>query len=165
VSHIIEHAAAPQVGGVMRTLTCLIALLSILLSGNSLQAQQQDHPNVSQAPPPARAARGTPAAFPAPVKLTGRAAWGRLIGNSIIGTEEGKPLVEYYAADGTAKSMTDNKVYTGKWTFAGESVCFSYGDASEGCLIVEVFGNSVTFYNEKAEGERYQILEGNPSGL
>jgi hypothetical protein len=149
----------------MRTAACLIALLSIPLSGNSLQAQQQDHTNVSQAPPAAHAARGTSAAFPGQVKLTGRAAWGRLIGNSIIGTEEGKPLVEYYAADGTARSMSDNKVYTGKWTFADESVCFSYGDELVGCLKVEVFGNSVTFYNEKGEGERYQILEGNPSGL
>ena len=143
----------------------LIALLSILLPAGTLQAQQQDRTQISQAPSAPDTGRSTPAALPADVKLTGRVAWERLVGNSIAGAEEGKPLVEYYLADGTAKSMSDNKVYTGKWTFAGESVCFSYTGVSVGCLKIEVFGNSATYYNEKGEGERYQILEGNPSGL
>jgi len=38
----------------------------------------------------------------APVRLVGLPAWSALVGNSISGMEDGKPLVEYYAADGTA---------------------------------------------------------------
>jgi len=48
-------------------------------------------------------------------KLVGIAAWNKLIGNSITGTEDGKTLTEYYAADGTAKSMLGNDISTGTW--------------------------------------------------
>ena len=44
-------------------------------------------------------------------RLTGRA-------------DDGETLVEYYAADGTSKSMSGNKISTGRWTFGGERVCF-----------------------------------------
>jgi hypothetical protein len=46
-------------------------------------------------------------------KLTGTAAWSQLVGNSISGEEDGKPLVEYYAPDGTTKSMHGNEISTG----------------------------------------------------
>ena len=46
----------------------------------------------------------------APQKLLGIAAWSQLVGNSITGQEDGKTLVEYYAPDGTAKSMLGNEI-------------------------------------------------------
>ena len=100
-----------------------------------------------------------------PQKLTGKAAWDRLIGNSISGRDDGKVLVEYYAADGIARSMTDNEISTGKWTVSGEAICFKYGGVANTCFTLEVFGDTVTFYNEKGDGGRYMILKGNPNGL
>ena len=94
------------------------------------------------------------------------AAWGQLVGNSISGKEGGENLVEYYAPDGTSKSMTGNEISTGKWALVGETVCFKYTDSSETeCYRVEVMGNFVTYTDAKGTGSRYEILKGNPKGL
>jgi tetratricopeptide (TPR) repeat protein len=117
------------------------------------------------------AATSTPAAAATqtetPVtKLTGRAAWDALVGNSITGEEDGEPLVEYYAPDGTAKSMTGHEVSTGTWTFAGDTVCFKYPDDQDtDCYKVEVAADSVTFYEKDGSGSRYAIVKGNPKQL
>jgi hypothetical protein len=86
--------------------------------------------------------------------------------NSIIGEEDGRPIVEYYAADGTAKLMIGNEISTGRWTLVGETVCFEYGDQEEKeCYKIEVVGNTATFTDEDGNGSRYEILKGNPKGL
>src|SRR5437868_2035378 len=64
-------------------------------------------------------------------KLTGIAAWNQLVGNSITGKEDGETLVEYYAPDGTAKSMRGNEISTGHWALVGETICFRYADEKE----------------------------------
>src|SRR5437870_5248763 len=73
-------------------------------------------PGAGAAPAPAPGAptAAAPAAAAAP-KLVGVAAWSQLIGNSITGKENGKTLTEYYAPDGTTKSMTGNEISTGTW--------------------------------------------------
>jgi hypothetical protein len=123
------------------------------------------------APAPAAPA-ATTAAAPAAVapdagaKLIGLAAWGQLVGNSITGQESGKTLVEFYAPDGTAKSMSGNEISTGKWALAGDTVCFKYEDDDKPeCYRVEVAGNTATYYDAKGSGSRYEILKGNPKGL
>ena len=88
------------------------------------------------APAPAAAAPAAPAPA-APVRLVGLPAWSALVGNSISGMEDGKPLVEHYAADGTAKSMHGNEISSGKWALAGETVCFKYDSETE-CYRIEV---------------------------
>src|SRR6516164_5537616 len=99
-------------------------------------------------------------------KLVGVAAWNALVGNSITGMEDGKVLVEYYAADGTAKSMLGSEIVTGKWALVGEAVCFQYTDDKEmECYRVEVTGDTATFIDQKGTGTRYDILKGNPKGL
>ena len=99
-------------------------------------------------------------------KLVGIAAWNQLVGNSITGKENGETLVEYYAADGTAKSMTGNEISTGTWALVGEAVCFKYTDSDETeCYKVEVTGNFVTYTDRNGTGNRYEILKGNPKGL
>jgi len=110
------------------------------------------------APAPAAAA---PAA---PVRLVGLPAWSALVGNSISGMEDGKPLVEHYTADGTAKSMHGNEISTGKWALAGETVCFKYDNETE-CYRIEVVDNTATFTDAKGAGTRYDILKGNPKNL
>jgi len=113
------------------------------------------------APAPAAAAAPAPAA-----PLVGLAAWNQLIGNSITGKEDGKTLTEYYAADGTAKSMTGNEISRGTWMVTGEVICFKYSDEPKPeCYRVEVHGDNVTYYDEKGSGTRYKILKGNPKNL
>ena len=99
-------------------------------------------------------------------KLVGVAAWNALVGNSITGKEDGEVLVEYYAPDGTAKSMLGNEIVAGKWALVGETVCFQYSDDKDmECYRVEVTGDSATFIDPKGTGSRYDILKGNPKGL
>jgi hypothetical protein len=121
---------------------------------------------------PERPCASPEVAAPAPVaaaapadRLTGRAAWNQLVGNSIIGDDDGETLVEYYAADGTSKSMSGNKISTGRWTFGGERVCFKYTDEPRDCYKVEVSGDVVTFYDKDGSGLRYTLLKGNPRKL
>jgi len=117
--------------------------------------------------PAATPAPGSPAQTAAPEqKLVGLAAWNKLVGNSISGTEDGKPLIEYYAPDGAAKSMLGNEISTGTWMFVGEVICFKYVDDDKPeCYKLEVTGDTATMYDEKGTGTRYQILKGNPKGL
>ncbi len=77
--------------------------------------------------------------------------------------EDGKPLVEYYAADGTVKSMHGNEITRGTWALVGETVCFKYDDTE--CYRIEVIENTVTFTDAKGNGMRYDILKGNPKNL
>jgi hypothetical protein len=132
--------------------TTVTLLASLALSGGAMAAER--HLMLAQATPEA-----------APQKLVGLAAWNALVGNSISGKEDGKDVVEFYAADGTAKSMTDNEISTGKWALVGDTVCFKYPDEDTDCYKMEVNGNSVTFTDDKGAGTRYEILKGNPKGL
>jgi hypothetical protein len=127
---------------------------------------------LAQAPPQGDApaaptAPATSGAAPAAAqKLIGLAAWNQIVGNSISGNEDGKPLVEFYSPDGTAKSMHGNEISTGNWAISGEAVCFKYTDDDKPeCYRVEVSGTTVTYYDEKGSGTRYDILKGNPKGL
>jgi hypothetical protein len=147
----------------MRTFFCaaivlIISVTNIWAADHNLKTAQA----TSEPTPPTSAA---PAAGPE-AKLVGIAAWTRLVGNSITGTEDGKTLTEYYAPDGMAKSMLDNEISTGTWALVGEAICFKYaGEPKAECYKLEVIGDTATMYDEKGSGTRYQILKGNPKGL
>jgi hypothetical protein len=152
----------------MRTIFCTGATALLLSVGASTAATDQALNKLAQAAPaPSAPAETSAPATAAPAqKLVGIAAWNQLVGNSITGKEDGETLVEYYAADGTAKSMTGNEISTGKWALVGETVCFKYTDSDDTeCYKVEVTGNFVTYTDEKGTGSRYEILKGNPKGL
>jgi hypothetical protein len=152
----------------MRTIFCVGATTLLLSVGASTAATDQALNKLAQAAPaPSAPAETSAPATAAPAqKLVGIAAWNQLVGNSITGKENGETLVEYYAADGTAKSMTGNEISTGKWALVGETVCFKYTDSDDTeCYKVEVTGNFVTYTDEKGTGSRYEILKGNPKGL
>jgi hypothetical protein len=108
-------------------------------------------------------AQASPA--PADKKLTGMEAWNQLVGNSITGKEDGETLVEYYAPDGTVKSMIGNEITTGTWALVGDTVCFKYPEEEIDCYKLEVIGNSVTMTDSSGDGSRYEILKGNPKSL
>ena len=129
-------------------------------------APPADNPPAAAAPAAPAAAPAAPAAAPAPQKLVGLAAWSQVVGNTNTGKENGKVLVEFYAPDGMAKSMTGNEISTGSWALAGETICFKYTDEPKPeCYRLEVVGNTATYYDEKGSGTRYEILKGNPKGL
>lgn len=89
-----------------------------------------------------------------------------MVGNTITGREEGKLLTEFYAPDGSIKSMHGNELSAGQWALVGETVCVRYsGDPATECYRVEVSGDSATFYDKAGSGTRYRILKGNPRNL
>jgi hypothetical protein len=110
----------------MRKVICLlVAALAISMSGAArAEAGLQQMAQASPAP--------------AGQKLVGLDAWNQLVGNSITGTEDGETLVEYYAADGTTKSMLGNQISTGQWVLVGDTVCFKYPDEEMDCYKLEV---------------------------
>jgi hypothetical protein len=138
-------------------------------------------------PAPAVAAPAAPPAAPAPVvvapaapapaaptvaaappasKLLGLQAWSAVVGNTITGREEGKLLTEFYAPDGSIKSMHGNEISTGQWALVGETVCVRYsGNPKTECYKVEVSGDAATFLDRSGSGTRYRILKGNPRNL
>lgn len=137
----------------MRKVICLlVAALAISMSGAArAEAGLQQMAQASPAP--------------AEQKLVGLDAWNQLVGNSITGTEDGETLVEYYAADGTTKSMLGNQISTGQWVLVGDTVCFKYPDEEMDCYKLEVMGNTVTMTDSTGEATRYEILKGNPKSL
>jgi len=132
--------------------------LALALCTAAPGASAQDELKLAQAASPSESATAQ--------RLVGVAAWNTLVGNSLTGKEDGETLVEYYAPDGTAKSMLGNEISTGKWALVGETICFQYSDQNEmECYKLEVMGNTVTFTDQKGTGTRYEILKGNPKGL
>lgn len=134
------------------SVTMLALLATIAVSATAMAAER--NLMIAQATPDA-----------APQKLVGLAAWNALVGNSISGKDDGQDVVEFYAADGTAKSMTGNDISSGTWALVGDTVCFKYPDEDIDCYKVEVSGTAVTFTDQKGAGTRYEILKGNPKGL
>jgi hypothetical protein len=142
-----------------------LAIATMISFGVSAQAVAQESPAPAQAAAPAAPA-AAPAAPAAAAKLIGIAAWSQVVGNSITGKEGNKTLTEYYAADGTAKSMTGNEISKGTWVLVGETICFKYTDEKDmECYKVEVAGNTLTYTDAKGSGSRYEILKGNPKNL
>jgi hypothetical protein len=137
----------------MRKVICLlVAALAISMSGAA--RAEAGLRQMAQASP-----------APSGQKLVGLDAWNQLVGNSITGTEGGETLVEYYAADGTTKSMLGNQISTGQWVLVGDTVCFKYPDEEMDCYKLEVMGNAVTMTDSTGEATRYEILKGNPKSL
>jgi hypothetical protein len=117
------------------------------------------------APAPAAPAPAVAAAPPA-AKLLGLQAWSAVVGNSITGREEGKLLTEFYAPDGSIKSLHGNEISTGQWALVGETICMRYGgDPKTECYRIEVVGDTATFIDRSGSGTRYRILKGNPRNL
>ena len=132
----------------MRKAACFVAMVSgLLICGAALRAERI-----------LRAWRRRRPRLPGKNSL----AWRRGISWSAIRSPE---LAEYYAADGTVKSMLGNQISTGQWALVGDTVCFKYPDEEIDCYKLEVIGNTVTMTDSTGEGTRYEILKGNPKSL
>ena len=99
-------------------------------------------------------------------KLTGFAAWSKIMGNTVTGTVDGKEMVEYYTSDGVAKHLEGgSKISTGKWVLEGANVCFTYADGEKQCYVVEVNDDVATYTSKTHGGYRMTIVPGNPKKL
>jgi hypothetical protein len=138
----------------MRMAVSLVAIILAMFVGGPVSAGDGSTIVLAQASP-----------TPAGQKLTGIDAWNQLVGNSITGKEDGETLVEYYAADGTVKSMIGNEISTGNWVLVGDTVCFKYPQEEMDCYKLEVIGDTVTMTDSSGDATRYDILKGNPKSL
>ncbi len=100
-----------------------------------------------------------------------------IAGNTISGTEDGKPYTEYFLPDGSLRGVGPEGPYSGEWRINGRELCersFAQRDdeaaPNEGspsdweCMGVEITGSGFAWV---VDGERYEArrLPGNPNKL
>jgi hypothetical protein len=98
-------------------------------------------------------------------KLTGFAAWSKLVGNTVTGKVDGKEHVEYYMDNGTVKALEDSKLHTGKWVLEGANVCFTFQGSGKQCYVIEVTDDVATFSSKSHGAYRLNIVKGNAKKL
>ena len=92
-----------------------------------------------------------------------------IIGNTVSGTEDGKPYTEYFLPDGHLRGMGPDGPYAGEWRISGRNFCErSFDDGSYGgweCMGVEIVGSRFAWIDE--DGKRYEArrVAGNPNNL
>jgi hypothetical protein len=99
-------------------------------------------------------------------RLTGRAAWETVVGNTLTGESSGTTFHEFVRDDGTTSLLADGDVTAGLWTTeGGVKVCFKYGDEDKVCYTLVVNGDEVTFTDSDGTDLRATLLPGNPKDL
>jgi hypothetical protein len=102
----------------------------------------------------------------APQKLTGFAAWSKVMGNTVSAKVDGKDMVEFYTSEGVAKHLEGgSKISTGKWVLEGANVCFTYPGDEKACYVIEVTDDIATYTSKTHGGFRATIIPGNPNKL
>lgn len=123
---------------------------------------------------PLRKGKGKPAAEPLPTfvdqpqdggKLTGSAAWAKLVGNSVIGRYDGQNLVDGYLPDGTVKTKLGDAVQVGRWGLVDEKVCFQYAEPEATCYGVEMDGSAVILTSPEGENILLSMTPGLPTSF
>lgn len=144
----------------------VVAALTLTTAADGLASAQ---------PAPRQSPAETPSDQPPkPQRLTGVEAWKSLVGNSATGRTSDGIRTEYYAPDGTIKTLVDSELKTGKWRLQNERVCILYppsddedeeDEDGETCYRVTINGNYVVFIDDGGEGWRLRIVPGNPKDL
>lgn len=117
-----------------------LAVVALLLPIAGMAVHGQSSP-VAPSDPPANAERG---------ELSGRVAWEKLQGNTLVGTVDGKPFAEFYGRDGVVKFRIDGKVTVGRWQLDQDLVCFEYpGDPRECLRLTLIDGSTVVWTDHK----------------
>jgi hypothetical protein len=91
----------------------------------------------------------------------------KIIGNTVVGVDEGKPYQEYYNPNGSISGKdTDN--YTGSWRIDGNKLCTGYESNDETktdldwtCSGVAVDGDTVIWEDTEGEKSDAKLLPGN----
>jgi hypothetical protein len=84
-----------------------------------------------------------------------------IIGNTVEGAMSASGgYAEYYAADGTIRAAD----YQGRWSFAGKTMCFAYGEDPATCFGAQISGAKVVWIGVSGEEGSGTIRSGNPGG-
>lgn len=97
--------------------------------------------------------------------LTGAAAWGRLVGNTVSGTTPDGPYSELVSPGGGLTIVDSDGKASGHWVLTGDRICTRVDDDEEECRSVEVQGATGAFIDEGGSRYPFTILPGNPKGL
>jgi len=99
--------------------------------------------------------------------LSDAAILAALIGNTIVGTENKKPYVEYLRPDGWISGRSNGEAYTGAWEVYHNQLCFYYHDETPKmrwweCSKLALGGTRVFWLDDHTAS---WLLRGNPYGL
>lgn len=105
-------------------------------------------------------------AAPETARLTGDAAWAKLVGNSITGMYNGGLLVDAYLPGNIVKTKSNDGVQTGRWGLVNGKACFQYEPEPQAtCYDVAVDGSDVTYVDPDGESLHFTLTPGIPPGL
>ena len=91
-----------------------------------------------------------------------------VIGNTVVGVDDGKPYQEYYNPNGTIEGM-DTEEYTGSWRIMGTKLCTNFPPDDDTktttepawtCSGVSVNGDTVTWIDDEGERSEAKLLPG-----
>ncbi len=92
-----------------------------------------------------------------------------IIGNTVSGTEDGKPYTEYYGPDGYVHGEDAEGPYVGEWRVAGREFCTRCFDEDHSvsaweCKGIDIAGPHFAWIED---GDRYtaRLVRGNPNKL
>lgn len=92
-----------------------------------------------------------------------------IIGNTVSGTEDGKPYAEYYRPDGNVHGEEPEGPYVGEWRITGREFCTRYFEEDHSvsaweCKGVDVSGSHFAWVED---GDRYEarLVLGNPNKM
>ncbi len=105
-------------------------------------------------------------ASPATGRLTGQAAWAKLVGNSINGMYNGSSLTEAYLPDNTVKTRNGGETTVGRWGFVDGRACFQYpAEQQASCYDVAIEGDEVAYTDEDGQVFHFTMNQGIPNGM
>ena len=119
--------------------------------------------------PLAMGAAGLLLTFVCPTKaeepLAGKAAWDRIVGNTVTGSTPDGPYSELFRADGTFTIVDNDGKGSGHWSLRDGKLCSQVDDEEEECRSVSVLGQTGTLTDEAGSRYAFEIVPGNPKGL
>ncbi|MDI4663069.1 hypothetical protein K9U40_01765 [Xanthobacter autotrophicus] len=98
------------------------------------------------------------------LELTADEIRARMIGNTIVGIEEGEFYAEYLSPNGAIYGRNRHEAYQGYWRIAGNKLCFAYESdsgkkVSWNCVYVALTGDKV-IWNDDNETSFARLLPG-----
>lgn len=98
------------------------------------------------------------------LELTANEIHSRMVGNTIVGIEDGEFYAEYLSPNGVIYGQNKNDAYRGYWRVAGNKLCFAYElddgkKMSWNCVLVALAGDKV-IWNDDNETSFARLLPG-----
>ena len=109
----------------------------------------------------------TGSAMAADSQLSGSEIKAHVIGNTVVGVDNGRSYQEYYDPNGSISGV-DNEVYKGAWRIEGDKLCSKYDDADSDtkdapewdCSAVSLKGDQLTWVDGDDDKTEMKLLPG-----